>query len=178
MPLSEIIESLKAHKEYLGVATSAIGIAKTAYDVIQARTRSSTRDRLLKRIQGLVAAQRAFSGLDSGGNHELVNIGRDIEWQISETLVDLGQASKAVRETRTTDGKLGLLQRVFLLYLPKGVKGWISHVICWLSEAMLCLMFLGTWVSDTTGELRQKGRGFRSLRHCRIGAVVGEGPFP
>jgi hypothetical protein len=146
--MPDIVQVLLDHKEVLGVATSAVGVVKTAYDMIQSRSRASTRDKWLMRIQALVATRQALNIESAADSHHSTDLGDLVESQLSEALSGFAKASQEVREKQAVRGELGLFQRAFVLYKPASTRAWVPHMICWLIALFVPFFFLGTSLPD------------------------------
>jgi hypothetical protein len=151
--MSDIVQVLLAHKELIGIVTSAAGVLKTGYDVIQSRSRASTRDKLLIRIQGLVAARQALGDERLAGTLGTNSTAALLNSELSKAMSALAQATQRVREKQETDGGLGLCQRIFLLYKPVGARAWVASIICWLALLAMPFYVVATWYPwDEEGE--------------------------
>jgi hypothetical protein len=144
----DIIRFLLNHKEVFGVAASAVGVVKTAYDILQSRSRASTRDKLLLRIQGLEAARQAMSREDAAASQHSVDTAEAVRSQLSEALAQLAKISQGAGEKSVAEGGLRLIQRVFLLYRPATTRAWLPHSICWLLSLLFPFYLLGISLSN------------------------------
>jgi len=144
--MPDVVHTLIDHKEVIGIVTGVAGVCRTAYDVIQSRSRAAKRDKLLLRIQGLSAAEKALASADLGDRANDFGLTKEsVAAEMLAALAELAAVSRRVEEKQVADGELGLLQRVFLLYKPVGVRAWIAHILCWLSLLGMPFYLIATW---------------------------------
>jgi hypothetical protein len=143
--MADVLQYLIDHSKFLGIVTSAVGVLKTASDMIRSRSRASIRDKLLLRIQGLMAARQAMSSEEAQDNQRFADTRNIVDWQISDALSQFASASQEAKGKQLEEGKLGLIQRILLLYKPPTARAWIPHIFCWLIALSLPLFVLGTW---------------------------------
>ena len=146
--MSGFTQILIDNKEVLGIAMSAVGVIKTAHDVIRSRSRASNREKLLLRIQGLMAVSQAASSGLLVADQQSTEYSALAKSQLADALKEFGSTSEKVREYQVLEERLTPLQSAFLLYRPIGIRGWISQVLSWLSALALALMLFGTWLPD------------------------------
>jgi hypothetical protein len=146
--VSDIVQFLLDHKEALGLATSVVGVFKTAYDMIQSRSRASARDKLLLRVQGLMAVRQAMNSEGATEGQQLADLPNLVKLQLSEALSGFAKASKEVTEKQVFRGETGLFQRTFLLYKPTGLRVWVPQTLTWLTASCIPFFLLGTSIAD------------------------------
>jgi hypothetical protein len=143
--MQDVIQYVIDHSKFLGIVTGAVGVMKTASDVIRSRSNASIRDKLLLRIQGLVAVRQAMGSQDASERQQFTDVGNIVNAQISEALSQFSRASQEARGRQLEEGELGLVQRLFLLYKPPTARAWIAQIICWLVALSFPFFVLGTW---------------------------------
>ena len=147
--MSDFLGTIASHKEIIGVVgsviTGSVGVAKTLSEVLRGRSRISERDKLLERIQRLLAVQQGMTSVSLDAGLEAIHS------DLASALAEFDTVSQKVRE-RQDFSDLGLFQRAFLLFRPSSVGGWVAHLACWSLELILPLGFFGTWLSEDGDE--------------------------
>jgi hypothetical protein len=150
--MSGITELFTHYKDILGFAGSTVagvlGIGKTVSEIIRGRSRASQNEKLLSRIQSLLAVRQAMA---AGSLPVGVSIA-PIDADLAVTLRDFAQGSAQQKERQELKGDLSLFERVFLLYRPVGVRTWVAQCFFWLLCIFLPLAFMGTWFSEDSEE--------------------------
>lgn len=165
--MSGVLQFLLTHKEQFSIATGAVGVLKTTYDVIQSRSRPSTIDKLLQRIQGLKAAVEVIRGDPAGAGPNADQTVRKLESQLAAALLKLATLSEgspgttpvvppvAITSQVATEmpaafgsPRVGFFRRVFLLYRPPSVIAWVPHIICWALELLVPFALFGASIPD------------------------------
>jgi hypothetical protein len=145
--MSDFTQMLIDHKDVLGISVSAVGVIKTAH-VIRSRSRASNREKLLLRIQGLLAVSHAANSGLLTDDERPTDYSDLAKLQLTDALKEFGSTSEKVVKYQALESRLGAPQSAFLLYRPVGVRGWISQILSWLSALLLALTFFGTWLPD------------------------------
>jgi hypothetical protein len=124
MNISDLISKGKDIKDLSDIGeglVGIIGVAKTVSEVFEGRSLELERDKLLVRIQGLVAVRLEF-GTDE-----------NIKSQIDEAKGKFIAISQKLTEHAIKAAGLTVPQRAFLLYKPPNALAWIPHILYWLN---------------------------------------------
>ena len=150
-----IPDAFKEYREILAFTGSALagtlGIAKTVSEIL--RSRVSVRDKLLTRIQGLIALRQSITG----GNPPNATVTEAVEYELTDALRAFAETSRDQKERQALRGTLTLFQRTFLWYRPIETKAWAAHLLFWLVAVFLPLAFFGTWFSEGSEEPSWEG---------------------
>lgn len=147
----DLIDHAEDFAKLLSVVTGAAGLWRTAADILQRRSRDSRRDKNLILIQGLMAARVALHELPSMKTPESVEFGVILDSQIAGALGKVALESCEVDVKERAVGRIGLIQRLLLLYRPPTSRAWIPQLMCWICELVIPMLVFSMFFA-TDGE--------------------------
>ncbi len=136
---------LADHKGVLAGTATLIGIMKNLSNALQSRSLESASDGLLARIKTLTDADK-FIATASGGdaaNPAMEEARSAVRAQLSSTISRYVETSRRLHAKRALTPGLGPLQRIFLLYRPHGVRGWLAQLLFWSLATCIPLFLFG-----------------------------------
>jgi hypothetical protein len=126
---------ISRNKELVDVVAGVVTVIAFAYTVaegLERRSLESKRDKLLIRIQGLIAVRQEVGD-------------KDIQWQLEVSRAEFARVSARLAKHSQAATELAFFRRVFLLYQPPNRLAWIPHILYWLNIVALGFYIATRW---------------------------------
>jgi hypothetical protein len=132
MDLGQFISKNKDFVDAVGVTITLFGFIYSVSESLERRSLESKRDKLLIRIQGLLAVRQ-----EVGESNVL--------WQLEASRAEFARVSQRLAKHSQGAARYGFFRQFLLLYRPPNTLAWIPHLLYWLDIIALCFYSATRW---------------------------------